>query len=184
MIPYAGPELAKAFRTVRNNTIQTAEEIPEDKYGFRAAPETRSIAQMLVHLVHAPVWAYKFHAELKATNLEGFDFTSLMASAMAAEQNPPSKAEILAQLRAEGDKLANWVAGVTPEFLAEMITFPAAIGDPPKSRFEMLLGVKEHEMHHRGQLMMMQRMLGQVPHLTRRRNERMARFTQQAAAKS
>ena len=36
----------------------------------------------------------------------------------------------------------------------------------------MVLGPKEHEMHHRGQLMLVQRMLGQVPHLTRAR-ERM-----------
>jgi len=38
-----------------------------------------------------------------------------------------------------------------------------------KTRFEMLLGVKEHEMHHRGQLMLIERMLGIVPHLTRKR---------------
>jgi len=38
----------------------------------------------------------------------------------------------------------------------------------------MLLGVKEHEMHHRGQLMMLQRMVGVVPHLTRQMQERMA----------
>jgi uncharacterized damage-inducible protein DinB len=38
----------------------------------------------------------------------------------------------------------------------------------------MLLGAKEHEMHHRGQLMMFQRMIGQVPHLTRQMQERMA----------
>ena len=44
MSTYAGPELAKAFRTVRNNTIKIAEDIPEDKYGFRATPETRTIA--------------------------------------------------------------------------------------------------------------------------------------------
>ena len=31
----------------------------------------------------------------------------------------------------------------------------------------MILGVKEHEMHHRGQLMVMERMVGVVPHLTR-----------------
>ena len=36
-----------------------------------------------------------------------------------------------------------------------------------KSRFEMILGVKEHEMHHHGQLMLMERMVGLVPHLTR-----------------
>jgi uncharacterized damage-inducible protein DinB len=38
-----------------------------------------------------------------------------------------------------------------------------------KSRFEMIANVKEHEMHHRGQLMLIQRMLGIVPHLTRKR---------------
>ena len=38
----------------------------------------------------------------------------------------------------------------------------------------MLLGPKEHEMHHRGQLMLIQRILGQVPELTRRRAAAMA----------
>jgi uncharacterized damage-inducible protein DinB len=45
---------------------------------------------------------------------------------------------------------------------------------PTKTRFEMLLGAKEHEMHHRGQLMLIERMLGIVPHLTRHMQERMA----------
>jgi uncharacterized damage-inducible protein DinB len=43
---------------------------------------------------------------------------------------------------------------------------------PTKSRFEMLMAAKEHEMHHRGQLMVMQRMTGGVPHLTRQMMER------------
>ena len=33
----------------------------------------------------------------------------------------------------------------------------------------MLLGVKEHEMHHRAQLFLIERMIGIVPHLTRAR---------------
>jgi uncharacterized damage-inducible protein DinB len=33
----------------------------------------------------------------------------------------------------------------------------------------MLLGTKEHEMHHRGQLMVIERLIGIVPHLTRYR---------------
>jgi len=36
----------------------------------------------------------------------------------------------------------------------------------------MLLSVKEHEVHHRGQLMLTERMLGIVPHLTRARQNR------------
>jgi len=38
----------------------------------------------------------------------------------------------------------------------------------------MLLSVKEHEMHHRAQLMVYQRFLGIAPHLTREREARMA----------
>jgi uncharacterized damage-inducible protein DinB len=38
----------------------------------------------------------------------------------------------------------------------------------------MLLSPKEHEMHHRGQLMVLERMLGLVPHLTRQFQDRMA----------
>ena len=41
----------------------------------------------------------------------------------------------------------------------------------------MLLGVKEHEMHHRAQLMLIERMLGIVPHLTRDMQARIASMT-------
>jgi uncharacterized damage-inducible protein DinB len=44
----------------------------------------------------------------------------------------------------------------------------------------MLMTVKEHEMHHRGQLMLIERMLGITPHLTRQNQARMAAM--QAAA--
>jgi uncharacterized damage-inducible protein DinB len=51
---------------------------------------------------------------------------------------------------------------------------------PPKSRFEMILGVKEHEMHHRGQLMLIERTIGIVPHLTREMQARFAASTAKA----
>lgn len=43
-----------------------------------------------------------------------------------------------------------------------------------KSRFEMPIASKEHEMHHRGQLMVVERMPGITPHLTRHMEERIA----------
>jgi uncharacterized damage-inducible protein DinB len=51
---------------------------------------------------------------------------------------------------------------------------PAGMTPAAKSRFEMILSVKEHEMHHRGQLMLIERMVGVVPHLTRQMQARMA----------
>jgi uncharacterized damage-inducible protein DinB len=63
---------------------------------------------------------------------------------------------------------------LTPEFLAEMVT--EGDGKTQKSRFEGLISAKEHEMHHRAQLMLIERQLGIVPHITRRFNERVAQM--------
>ena len=68
-----------------------------------------------------------------------------------------------------GVQMVTFMAGLTPEVLAETVSLPAAVQPSGKTRFEMLMGVKEHEMHHRGQLMLIERMLGIVPHLTRQR---------------
>ena len=50
MTYYGGKEMAAAFRTVRNNTLQIAEDIPENKYGFQACPDTRTVGQLLTHI--------------------------------------------------------------------------------------------------------------------------------------
>ncbi len=77
------------------------------------------------------------------------------------------KAQIIEFLRTEGDRFATWLEGVSDDFLGESVKFPSGMTPPTKTRFEMILGVKEHEMHHRGQLMLIERLLGQVPHMTR-----------------
>jgi uncharacterized damage-inducible protein DinB len=45
----------------------------------------------------------------------------------------------------------------------------------------MLMSAREHEMHHRGQLMLLERIIGITPHLTREPRERMGRARQTAA---
>jgi uncharacterized damage-inducible protein DinB len=105
------------------------------------------------------------------TTLKGYDFGALMGRVHAEESKPKTKAEIVALLKSEGEKFAAWLGSLSPEFLAETFTDP--MGQNPKTRFENVLSAKEHEMHHRGQLMLMQRMIGITPHLTRQREERM-----------
>ena len=106
--------------------------------------------------------------------LVGFDFFGFMGKTVAEEQVPRSKAEILEMLRTEGEKYAQALEGLSEAFLAETVQYPQGMVPPTKSRFEMLLAPKEHEMHHRGQLMLVQRMLGMVPPLTRQMEERIA----------
>ncbi|HKW99313.1 MAG TPA: DinB family protein [Bryobacteraceae bacterium] len=174
---YGSKDLAESFRTVRKNTIAIAEDIPEDRYSFRAAPETRTVAQLLYHIAAVPAVQEQVHAIERRTTLEGFDFPAWVRRLSAEEQQPRTKAQIIALLHENGERWAKWLEQQSDEFLAERVTYPAAMKLPSKSRFEMFLGVKEHEMHHRGQLMQMERMLGIVPHLTRQMQERMAAAT-------
>jgi uncharacterized damage-inducible protein DinB len=171
---YYGPrELAAAFRTVRNNTIKIAEEIPENKYDFRAAPDTRSIAQTLTHIALGSGFQHYVHSN-KVTDLKTVNFPELFQQFMAEEAKPRTKADIVVLLKQEGDKFAAFLEGLSESFLAEQVAMPPGADPATKSRFEMLLSPKEHEMHHRGQLMTLERMIGLVPHLTRQMQERMA----------
>jgi uncharacterized damage-inducible protein DinB len=113
---------------------------------------------------------YDFHRDKRVTTLKGYDFGAIVGRTNAEERKPRNKAEIIALLEEEGDKFETWLLSLSPDLLAE--TFTDMSEQNPRSRFEHLLGAKEHEMHHRGQLMLMQRMLGLVPHLTRQREER------------
>jgi uncharacterized damage-inducible protein DinB len=172
MSAYGAKELANSFRTVRANTIQIAEEIPEDKYNFVPAPGTRSVGTTLAHIALAPSLYDDMHGVKRISTIQAYDFPAFAARTGAAEQKPRSKHEIIAMLKSEGEKFATWLESLSPSFLAE--TFTDHTGQNPRSRLESLLSAKEHEMHHRGQLMLVQRMLGIVPHLTRRMQERMA----------
>src|SRR6185369_6083738 len=88
-------EMAASFRTVRANTIKIAEEIPEEKYGFRAAPGCRSVAQTLVHIAVGTRLQEQIHITEHLDTLASFDFFSFMGKQAADEQVTRSKAEIL-----------------------------------------------------------------------------------------
>jgi uncharacterized damage-inducible protein DinB len=178
---YGAKEMAASFRTVRANTITVAEEIGEEHYGFRTAPDARTVAQILSHIALAPRFQYHIHATEHLFTVEGFDFPTFFGQLMAEEQKPRTKPQIIATLLEEGERFANWLGSLSDDFLGEHVSFPPTMTSPSKSRFEMILGVKEHEMHHRAQLMMMQRMIGVVPHLTR---QMMARIAAMQAAKT
>ena len=177
MTYYGGQELAAAFRTVRKNTIQIAEEIPENQYDFKAASDTRSVGETLVHIALAPTFAHHIHTN-KIDDMKNVNFPDLMQKFSAEVAKPRTKADIVALLAAEGETFASLLEGLTESFLAERVTMMPGFegGAATKSRFELLLGTKEHEMHHRAQLMVVERMIGIVPHLTRLMQERMAQM--------
>ena len=162
---YGSKDMADSWRTVRKNTIQAAEDIPEDKYAFRAAPDTMSVAEILAHLAATPHWAIQCHFVEKKTSVAMEDFGKWMGEIGATSKTLTTKAAIIDALKVNGDAVAAGLEAMTDAQLGEKVGLP--MGD--KTRFEMLLSLKEHEMHHRAQLFLIERMVGIVPHLTRAR---------------
>ena len=173
MTYYGGKDLAAAFRTVRRNTVRIAEDIPEDKYGFRASPDTRSIGQLLVHIGLSTSFWQHIHGN-RIADVAKVNFPELMQKNSAEEAKPRNKAAIIAVLKSEGEAFAALLEGSSDAFLSEPVAMMPGAEPATKTRFELLLSAKEHEMHHRAQLMLIERMIGVVPHLTREREQRMA----------
>src|SRR5581483_4990302 len=88
---YGAKEIAESFRTVRRNTIVIAQEIGEERYGFRATPETRTVGQTLIHIAVIPRVTLQIHATERRTNLEGFDYPGWVGKLMAEEHAPATK---------------------------------------------------------------------------------------------
>src|SRR5215467_1880049 len=163
---YGPKQLADSQRTVRKNTILIAEDIPDKNYSYRPTPESRSVAETLVHIASLSHFDRFFHEQEHLSSLEGFDFSSYIKKSEIEEKRPRTKEQIVDLLRVQGEDWSQWVESLPETLLAEQVRMP---GGASKTRLEMLLGTKEHEMHHRGQLMLIERLLGIVPHITRNR---------------
>jgi uncharacterized damage-inducible protein DinB len=164
---YGAKELAESWRTVRKNTIQVAEDIPEEKYSFKAAPDTMSIADMLAHLAAITHWAEQAQFVENRSSVTIEDFGKWMGEIGKMAATYTSKAAVVAALKSRGESFAAGLEAMTDAQLGEHVALP----NGNKTRFEILLGVKEHEMHHRAQLFLLERMVGIVPHLTRARQQ-------------
>ena len=161
---YGIPQLADSFRSVRRNTIQVAEEIPEADYQFRPSRESRSVAETLVHIAWLGKADRVMHEGTPLGSFEGFDFAAFLETSDVEEVRTRSKAEIIDLLRTEGERWVRWIEQLPEAYIAEPFRLPDGTS---VTRFELLLGSKEHELQHRAQLTVIQRMLGLVPHFTR-----------------
>jgi uncharacterized protein YndB with AHSA1/START domain/uncharacterized damage-inducible protein DinB len=160
---YGVRQLVDGMRAVRANTILMAGDIPESQYGFRPTPVSRSIAETLVHIAWLATSDRILHEEERINTVEGFDFPALLKKSEVEEKRERSKAEIMELLRTEGDRQTRWLEQQPENFFLERVQFP---GGGSVSRFEMLLATKEHELQHRAQLTVIDRLIGIAPRFT------------------
>ncbi len=174
MTYYSAQELAPVFELYEGIHSQLRKIFPKLNTASAPRPTAAAWRRRLVHIAVVPRMAEQIHFTERRTTLVGFDFFSLVDALHAEEERASHQGQIV-------DLPPDWrragsqsLESATEDFLAQRVTYPEGMQPPSKTRFEMLLSLKEHEMHHRGQLMIVERMLGIVPHLTRDMQARVA----------
>lgn len=135
---YGAKDLAASFRTVRNNTLAIAEEIPEDQYSYRPAEGSRTVGEMLTHIALGGKFQEQVNLVEKRSSMEGFDFMKFMGTVKEQAGKPRSKAEIITLLKDEGEKYAKALDSLSDEFLAQSVATPPGGTPASRTRFEML----------------------------------------------
>src|SRR5260370_4917902 len=137
---YGPKQLADSMRTVRENTILIAKDIPEEKYSYRPTQESRSVAETLLHIVVSAQAAQQIHGQLRVASLENFDFRGLVNGFPIKEKDQRSKSEIISLLQTEGDRWGQWLEQVPEPVLAGPARIRARCRCGTKSPLQPLSG--------------------------------------------
>ena len=151
------------WKDTRAGLIQEVEKIPEDQFSFRATPDTRSIAELLQHIISAQKILVGETCRAN-TNLMRQSFAAHAKEYAAGVNEVPDKNGLLELLRS-GMHEAEVCLNSYGDKLDETMT---ALNGKPTSKSAFLTFSLSHEMYHRGQLTVYQRLLNIEPVLTER----------------
>lgn len=162
--------LLEAWKTVRAGFVEEVENVPADKMNFRATPDTRSIAELIQHVVLVQKVAV---AEVCRTD------TDLVVSRVSEIVEKHASA-ICAVDKKDG------LIGLLNESMDEAERSIGEFGEPSlnelhrgfdgqvQPKVETLRSIIGHEMYHRGQLTVYERLLGMEPVFTTKLKKRTA----------
>ena len=176
MTYYGSKELAAAFRTVRDNTIKIAEEIPENEYDFRPRPILRTVRDTLAHIAVSTGFQSHVHGN-RITDMSTLNFQELFQKFSAEETKPRTKAEVDRLPEGGRRQVREVPRGRSESQLAEQVTMRPGRSRRRRAASRCCSRRRSTRCTTAAQLMTYQRLIGQVPHLTRQMQERMAAMT-------
>lgn len=141
-------DLVGAIEYVRNQVIQLADAIPEEKYSWRPSEEVRSVSEVLMHIGGG-----------------NYFLLSMIGSPMPEDFKPEmektvtKKSEVIAFLKKSYDDAKNFITKIKEEDLEKDVDF---FGNKSNQR-SVLLVVYGHNQEHLGQSIAYARMNGIVP---------------------
>jgi len=156
-------EAIEAWEGTRDGVIAEVDNIPEKQFGFRPAKESRSAAELALHIMDVSLM---MAGELprEDTNLLRAPWPELLALYNKPIKGLKTKREVVAALRSTVRDGVKAFRGAGEMHMLQLIT-----------RFDRKRGTRlawfhhgiAHEDYHRGQLAIYQRLMGIKPALTK-----------------
>lgn len=153
--------LVGSWGEVRAGLIKEVSQIPEDQFSFRATPETRSVAELLQHVIQSQKMLVG-EACRAETNLMRQSFADHIKEYAPDVTSVADKNGLLEMLRSSMETSEASIRGYGEGLQQSMRRFDGK----EISKAEFLTFAIAHEMYHRGQLTVYERLLAIEPALT------------------
>ena len=153
--------IIESWKEVRSGLIEEANQIPADKFDFQPAPESRSVRSLLQHLVESQKFLVA-EACRPDTNLMRHSFAENFKVYAPGVRDVEDKEELLNLLRTSMEESADKLRGAADEMRNNMKRFDGR----EMSKLSFMSFAIAHEMYHRGQLTVYERLLNIEPALT------------------
>ena len=157
-------ETLEAWRDVRLGIIRELENIPDDRLDFRPTPETRSVRELIQHILEVSMM---MTGELTRpdTNMKRLPWPDLLEQYAKAAYKAKTRQELVAILSSQMDEAErSFRKGGDLALWQFMERFDGLSG----TKMQWLHHGISQEMYHRGQLTTYARLMGLVPALTQR----------------
>ena len=133
-------EFMDEISQARACTVECAEAMPEELYGFRPVPEERSFGQQMVHIAESVRSLFEVFVQDKAQPTLTFS--------EAGKEIVKSKADVLAQLRESFTYAQRGAADLTDVDLEMRVQF---LENRPFSKGRVIHFLLDHATYHRGE---------------------------------
>jgi uncharacterized damage-inducible protein DinB len=155
--------LIGTWKEVRGGFIEEVEQIPADQFSFRATPDTRSVAELLQHIIEVQQVLIG-EACRSETNLLRQSFVDHIREYAPEVAPTKDKDGLVALMRSSMDKAEATIRANEDKLGDLMKRFDGR----EMTKLEFLRFASAHEMYHRGQFTVYERLLNIKPALTTR----------------
>ena len=144
-------EYLERLENSRKYLLLVAESMPEDKYGFKATPESMSFAENLMHIG----WAMDWHSRSLMGGRKARDWNTDTELKVDAK----SKEDMILKIDDTFDKTIEFISNFDVNKLGERLDYFGS----DRTKRQVLLLLADHITHHRGQMLIYLRLNGLKP---------------------